>query len=435
MALLPSFFVLKSGEKYLSVRENESESSNLPPGFLKFNEEEIWSPRVKFAVEPAETGGGALVHIRSCYNNKYLVMEQFRNNLWIVASAKKTEEDRTKASCTLFEPHSLSELTSIRLRHAQTRVYATHMLSPDGDTQQGMLISSSSVGSAFRAIDSKSVTVLPSIVSFKKDDKAAKYLCSRKIRSLPWQAGANANWIWADAGPDNYSNETLFSVIKLDDNVIALKNLENNSLCGPLSAENESNCMNAHYPTLTNQTRLVIEEVILQRTISKLKYRLSNSRIYGEHIIECDHAFATNDSPDEKTTVCVNFSFTNSKTSSWSNALSIKCGSKIGFEIEKIPCIVSGKVELSNEVGNTNVWGGSVVDTCTRGSTYSVPVPKLTTMKVTMLCTKASCDVPFSYTQTDLLPSGMTVSTRKDDGLFTGINSYNVHYKSKVVPN
>ena len=115
MTLLPRFLVLKSGGKYLTVPENLHES--LPSGFLKFDEEQIWSPRVKFAVEP---GDGRLVHIRSCYNNKYWVADPIQQLLWIVAAGDKPEEDQSKDSCTLFEPFTSSGNGTVHLRHVQT---------------------------------------------------------------------------------------------------------------------------------------------------------------------------------------------------------------------------------------------------------------------------------------------------------------------------
>nr|XP_043614603.1 uncharacterized protein LOC122586683 [Erigeron canadensis] len=493
--LIPSFFVLESGGKYLSVAENNSKN-NLPSGFVKFNEENIWSPRTKFAAEPAETGedGAKLVHIRSCYNNKYLATQQIGNNLWIVAFAKKPEEDRTKASCTLFEPHysllssdDQQTTTSVCLRHVQSQASATHSLSADDDgdaAQEGLLISSGSAGSGFRAIDSKSLIVLPTLVAFKTSDAKGKFVCSRRLRSIAIQRGwpylrfeddldiadekvakqlfptaqgyyrvkdlyfdkfwrrskpswngANPNWIWGDGESNNTSNETLFSVVRVDDNVIALRNMENNNFCGPLSAEGESNCLNANFPNLTSQAMLMIQETVLLRTISGITYRLSDVRIYGEQMIECDTAFATNNLPDHSANITLNFSFTDSRTTSWENSVSFSYGVMTEFKTDRIPFIGSGGVEISTEFSHSHSWGGSETETIERGATYSVPVPARSTVKVTMLCNRALCDVPFYYTQTDLLPSGERVTTINDDGIFTGMNSYNFHFKSELVPN
>ncbi|KAF5956866.1 hypothetical protein HYC85_004091, partial [Camellia sinensis] len=72
-------------------------------GFLQFSEKEVSSPYAKFKVEMAKTSNAkGLVHIRCCFNNKYLV-RWTPNHWWIVVGADEPEEDQSKWSCTLFE--------------------------------------------------------------------------------------------------------------------------------------------------------------------------------------------------------------------------------------------------------------------------------------------------------------------------------------------
>lgn len=109
---LPRFVVLKSNHnnKYLSYTNiSEENVDQVPTGFLKFSGEEVGSHYAKFEVEMAKScENKGLVHIRCCYNNKYWV-RLLRTNTpeddhWIVAKADEPEEDRSKSSCTLFEP-------------------------------------------------------------------------------------------------------------------------------------------------------------------------------------------------------------------------------------------------------------------------------------------------------------------------------------------
>jgi hypothetical protein len=41
---------------------------------------------------------------------------------------------------------------------------------------------------------------------------------------------------------------------------------------------------------------------------------------------------------------------------------------------------------------------------------------------------RASCDVPYSYKQTDVLTTGEEVTTIHDDGIYTVANNYNFHF-------
>lgn len=54
-------------------------------------------------VRAQASGARDLVHIRSSYNNKYLVLES-DSSQWLIAGADEPEEDRSKWSCTLFRP-------------------------------------------------------------------------------------------------------------------------------------------------------------------------------------------------------------------------------------------------------------------------------------------------------------------------------------------
>lgn len=79
-----------------------------------------------FKVETAESGDGRLVHIRCCYNNKYLARWS-PDHWWIVAEADEPQENRSKWSCTLFEPLFVDDeddAKTVRFRHVQLNHYA-----------------------------------------------------------------------------------------------------------------------------------------------------------------------------------------------------------------------------------------------------------------------------------------------------------------------
>ncbi|KAI3688283.1 hypothetical protein L1987_81994 [Smallanthus sonchifolius] len=184
---------------------------------------------------------------------------------------------------------------------------------------------------------------------------------------------------------------------------------------------------------MSKHTRLIVEERVLKRTISDVRYRLSDSRIYQDEILEADHAYTGNESPDKDSTTTLTLKMSKSRTTSWNNSVSVKVGVKLEFETSIVPLIEKGKVEVSTEIGYAHEWGGSTTTTTEREVSYAVVVPPLTKMKVSLMCTKGACVVPFSYKQRDLLPGGRTTTTIKDDGIYSGINSYNFYCKSSKV--
>ncbi|KAL7170604.1 hypothetical protein ACSBR2_035476 [Camellia fascicularis] len=94
----------------------------------------VSSPYAKLEMEMAKTSNNVkrLMHIKCCFNNKYLVRES-EDKWWIVAEADELEEDQSKWSCTLFEvlfldgaihPSMENVNKKIRFCHVQLGHYA-----------------------------------------------------------------------------------------------------------------------------------------------------------------------------------------------------------------------------------------------------------------------------------------------------------------------
>ncbi|CAM0943007.1 unnamed protein product [Alopecurus aequalis] len=60
--------------------------------------------RTRFSVEASKEEDD-LVHVRSCYNNKYWVpVKDSGGSRWVIGAADEPVEDLTSPSCTLFAP-------------------------------------------------------------------------------------------------------------------------------------------------------------------------------------------------------------------------------------------------------------------------------------------------------------------------------------------
>ncbi|KAL6124676.1 hypothetical protein ACLB2K_077188 [Fragaria x ananassa] len=240
------------------------------------------------------------------------------------------------------------------------------------------------------------------------------------------------NWIWADASTENMSDDTLFWPVRIQDNVIALRNLGNNNFCGGLTTEYKTNCLNAAYRNICKESKLVVEELVLSMNIYNINFRLSDSRIYNEQVIEMDTAVAVNNSPNRDSTINLSFAEKDSRTRSWNSSVSLKLGVNETLQVNSIPLIIDGKIELYVESTTAYQWGQTTTVEQTREANYAVVVPPLSKMKVSLIASRASCDVPFSYTQRDILTDGRTVTKTMDDGLFTGINAYKFDYQNQA---
>ncbi|KAI9107258.1 hypothetical protein K1719_021646 [Acacia pycnantha] len=444
---LPSFVVLKSNynNKYLRYIQEDVQVH----GFLQFSGEEVVSPYAKFEVEKAKSGHG-LVHIRCCYNNKYWV-RWTQNHWWIVAGANEPEEDQSKWSCTLFKPIYIdADANTIRFLHVQLGHYAclwrtgapfasclfAGSENPDKDSCDACTI-----------IDWESLLILPKHVAFKGDN--GQYLSARWIEGYQYlQFASNdvgdptvgneifttydgsirvksnyfskfwrrsPNWIWADSyDTTNNNSDTLFWPIKVDNNVVALRNLGNNNFCMRLTTEGKTSCLNSGVSTISKEARIEVEDLVISRQIYNVNFRLLDARIYSQRVLTMATGVAINRT-QEPNNAEVKLSYTETKSSTWNASLSLKQGVKTTFKAG-LPFIGDGEIEVSVEFS---------------GAYERFTVPPMTMVTVSLLATVGSCDVPFSYTQRDTLTNGKRVPYVMDDGIYTGINSFKFKYETK----
>ncbi|KAI7981257.1 hypothetical protein LOK49_Contig55G00005 [Camellia lanceoleosa] len=126
-------------------------------------------------------------------------------------------------------------------------------------------------------------------------------------------------------------------------------------------------------------------------------------------------------------TVDVKLAYTETKSSTWNASVSLKLGVKTTIETG-IPFVADGEVQISAEFTGAYMWGETELSTNLVETVYKVTILPMTRVKESLMATRGSCDVPFSYTQRDTLSNGKQIAYRKDDGLYTGINCYHFKY-------
>ena len=224
----------------------------------------------------------------------------------------------------------------------------------------------------------------------------------------------------------------MFWPIKVEDNIIALRNLGNNNFCKRLTTEGKTSCLNAAVRTITIEARLQVYETVLSRRIYNVNFRLMDARIYNQNVLTMANGDATNNT-QEPNTVDIKLSYTETKTSTWNASVSVKLGVKTTFQTG-VPFIAKGQIEVSAEINSAYQWGETITSTSVVETVYKVTVPPMSRVKVSLLATRGSCDVPFSYTQQDTLTNGKQITYNMDDGVYTGVNSYNFKYETQQEP-
>ncbi|XP_021732083.1 uncharacterized protein LOC110698881 [Chenopodium quinoa] len=254
-------------------------------GLLQFAVHQVMDPYAQFEVEKSNTYDG-LVHLKSRYNNKYLVRWS-PNHYWIIASANKEDENQSSWSCTLFKPMYLGDnnddTQEMRLLHVQLDHYAClwRLHAPfDSCLFAGSKEIDKDSCDVFTFVNWESLFNLPKHVAFKGEN--GKYLGAFEHNGIPclqfsydnledpkvghelfeapdgtlciksshvgkfWRIG-DGDWIVVDANDPRGSSNTgaMFRAVVRDVNVIALLNMSKTWFCKRFTLNEKESFLNA----------------------------------------------------------------------------------------------------------------------------------------------------------------------------------------------
>ncbi|CAK9328580.1 unnamed protein product [Citrullus colocynthis] len=474
MALqLPKFIGLKSNnynDKYLRYIHEDSAAH----GLHQFSSGVALSGYAKFEVEQAKIGNG-LVHIRSVYNNKYWVRRS-SSEWWIAANADEPEEDQSKWTCTLFEPIRADGCDcdgglTIRLRHVQLghfaclwRVplpYEACLYAASANHDQSLL-------DIFPIFDWDSLFILPKHIAFKADNVTGSYLRGKRFQEMNyltfngtdisscavanevfattlgdgtvaikslffdkfWSRGCD-NWVvGGSCNSDHNDPNTLFFPTKVGNNVVALRNLGNQLFCKRFTDEGVINGLSAVIPTITPEAQFQVYELVATREIENVEFRLSDGRIYDKKVITVATGVAETRLL-QPTVVDVKLAYDDKKVSAWSSTVSMKLDVETSIIKSSIPVIFDDKLAIGPEFSGEYEWGEAKNLTKKVETVHKVLVQPLTKVRVNLVATQASYDVPFSYTQNDTLINGQNITLNMEDGIYKGINLYNFKFETE----
>ncbi|KAM7473278.1 hypothetical protein LguiB_020521 [Lonicera macranthoides] len=88
-----------------------------------------------------------------------------------------------------------------------------------------------------------------------------------------------------------------------------------------------------------------------------------------------------------------------------------------------VPAIADGVIKVSAEVFGQWQWGTPEELSTTTETVYTVTMPAMSAVKLSLLAMEGSCDVPFSYYQRGILINVEPITYCMDDGVYTGVNS------------
>ncbi|KNA15585.1 hypothetical protein SOVF_096930 isoform A [Spinacia oleracea] len=406
-------------------------------------------------VRAPPTIGRDMVHIRSCYNNKFLVLESEGSNVF-VAEADEPEVDRSIWSCTLFRVTYVNNRLSLLLQSSN----AQHSVQVLSNSSLG-IVRNSPFAYWFDVTNMSTLAILPEYIAFKGDNN--RYLNSRHIRTqnrLKYESTnlldngvhhqtqtlrngnvrfrsihfgrfwrkSNPEWIFGDSDDRTGSDiNTVFRPIKLDGNKISLLNLGNNRYCMRRVQGGQPklvDTLTASSSTVGPLTVMEVEEAVRQREIYNIHYNMDESRVYNVAPFESGNVTQdTYNLTPLPVVKRVGFKYTQVTRETFNSSHSWKVAYNSKIKVTVIPKFVEGEATLEASYDGKVEWSELNETIITQTKDLFIPVPPMTKSIVTLILGRGSVDVPFSYEQRDILPNGREVHKHMEDGLFSGLNT------------
>lgn len=129
--------------------------------------------------------------------------------------------------------------------------------------------------------------------------------------------------------------------------------------------------------------------------------------------------------------IAVKLSYNNTRVSAWSSTVSVKLNVETCVIESSIPIIFEETLAIGPELFSGEYdWGEEKNLTKKVETVHKVLVQPCSKVRVNLVATQASYDVPFSYTQNDTLISSNLITTYKmEDGIYKGVNIYNFKFE------
>ncbi|KAL6594381.1 hypothetical protein ACP70R_048574 [Stipagrostis hirtigluma subsp. patula] len=455
---------------------------------LAMNGDDAKNPYARFSLEPSrKPGNEGLVHIRCCYNNKYWVPVAVphsddtgnkRKQTVILCTANKPEDDKSKSTCTLFRPsgwsptensirflykekpvclENVDQVDCLIVRHGSNIEDAHEFTAIDLETHEMVLPEEvcfrGDNGLYLRAVDDTGLlqfssndigdpTAKHTIVTDENGTIRIKNNYLEKFFSLKKETELKYG-IYADAVPGG-KNTTKFHLVKLDNNAtIALYVKDDdgsNRYCRRFTIDGQKqDLFSASTKGIIKEAMLQMQEAVLSRRIYNVEYHTLDARVYGQKTLTMSAAQAINRSSKENKAK-LTLKYSSSKQATWESSVSAMAGVAVTMKVE-VPEIVEVlgadigfEIQSHYEVSASYNWGETNLDTTEQSVEYEITVPPKTKVRLCLVATQGVCEIPFSYMQEDILTNGGKVTSRLEDGLFRGVNSYDFQYEVKESP-
>ncbi|XP_068314876.1 uncharacterized protein [Pyrus communis] len=317
---------------------------------------------------------------------RFVVLKSNHNNNYLRFNIVDADENLKR-----IMPAARSTISIVlRFRHVHNGKYVALVQNDPNDRYWGFIYTygespSQKFVDVFIVMDWESlvpVKLLPKHVAFK--GRNGHYLSARLIDQQPHLLYFESN----DIEDPSVGNEVFTNAdgtpIKVGDNVIALRSMRNNKFRKRNTTSTITSSLNANAPTIDKEAYLEVEEWHFSSPLSCKDLQPTHGGNGRGEAVRTKESYP----------VEAKLSYT--QTTRNDNKV------KIGFP----GAVQFGETETLREV------------------VYKVVLQAMTRVKVKYVAAEASFDVPFSDTQRDTPMSGEILSSNIDDGVYTGVNTF-----------
>ncbi|CAN0913839.1 hypothetical protein LINGRAHAP2_LOCUS28182 [Linum grandiflorum] len=446
--------------------------------FGSSTDEGIWNPYAKFEVEDSDIGGG-MVHLKSSYNQKYLRRaSENPTNPGIEAAADEPEEDISKWSCTLFRINSNGQTLEIQYNGRMWTLRAEHvprlnegifLRVDDGSPRPDPV---AQVFTKFDVADLDMLPTLPTRVCFKGDNN--RYLQVVRTTNAAGRVVHQAMF----TSNDRRNREAHFRVVptRLRSVVLAPMAIPNSYLVRPSSGNafeastNRNDWRTAALEPVTlnfagpaavafrsvahlyrafmvrresdnifmassesdsiiAQAEFLVEDTVRSRQLSNIQFLYDDMKMLDPTPVAVLTKNVVNGSAVSTQQAHLAFRYSEYQSNHWETTHSWQTGVSYGITSTvsaRLPVLkfirAESTVSLEVEVGyqGEHIAGETKVEESEMSTSFTLQVPPRTQSLVHMTVSRAKIQLPFTYTQREMLQDGTSVANKKVDGLYEG---------------
>ncbi|KAL1551602.1 hypothetical protein AAHA92_19424 [Salvia divinorum] len=454
---LPKVMAIKSEdfkEKGYIYRKDED-------GSVALGEESVFSTRARIEVEQSKIDS-KYVHLRFSYSNRYMQ----RTVPWsyaIAAVGRTPQEDTSDPFCTLFEP------IRVGVGLGNNEFYFIHVQSGGRlvvDSTSFVfyvdITGSSSLQGHLRPVDLDSLARLPvranvafigstahyikaylmgnvnhfQLSSNVPHDAYSRHQVSQmpdghvQLTSIYWNTlwRSSGLWIIGDSN-DQTDPDTLFMPFKINATTIALRASNDNFCDRRLFKDMFFNCITPLSPSPTALAQFQVEELVILSRVGNVRYQIEYARVIDEEPYSGWSSTVVNDG-EVDLDFAVSFTYQDLKEYTFARSFSLETG--VPTVIDAALPFVAKDASVDEAASRINAhlqWNATNTMTTMVTVRGSVQVPAKSSVVASYVGKRATCNVPFYYTETDTInnlsptPNSVAVSEGVD-GLYTATNCY-----------